>query len=501
MANPSTQTEAITNVSAVQAIPLALQHVVAMIVGCVTVPIIVSSAAGLSSSDSVLMMQSSIICAGVAILIQSWGFKGYIGAKLPYIIGSGFAFISTMTVIAGTEGVSYVFGATFIGSLVGIVFGLFYKQLHFLFAPVVKAAVVITIGISLYKVAVGYMAGGTSSAIYGSPQAWAIALFTMIATLIYNNWGRGILRTASLLFGLFTGYIAAVICGMVNFESIATTPIFQFIEPFHFGWSFSLSAVLPMCVVSAISSVEAVGQMEALTMGAFNRNTSPKEVRGGIIGINLGGLLGSFIGGVPTASAGQNVGIVTANHVTARKVFITAGCIVVLIGLFPKLASVFYTIPLPVLGGATVAVFGSLAMTGMKIAVADGLTPRNLTILGLSLALAVGVSFLNDPFSGFPTWVETIFGHDVIVATLMSIILNLVLPGRPTYAPHAESAAPAAKEIPAPAASSAAAVSSPAEATPLPESSAVCAAQIAQSVQHTGGVQSASGVQNGPANR
>ncbi len=418
------------NISTSSAIPLALQHVVAMIVGCITVPIIVSSAGQVSPADSVVIMQSSIICAGVAILIQAWGFKGFLGSGLPYIVGSGFAFISTMSIIAAQEGVAYIFGAQLIGACAGIIFGLFYKQLKFLFAPVVKAAVVMTIGISLYKVAVGYMAGGTNSEFFGSAKSWSVALFTMIITLIYANWGRGILKTASLLFGLLTGYILALFLGMVHFDQVSSQPFFNLIQPLHFGMHFSLSAVLPMIVVATISSVEAVGQMEALTMGAFDREASAKEVRGGIIGINLGCLLGALLGGVPTATAGQNVGIIVNNRVTAKKVFVMAGVIVIIIGLFPKLASLCYTIPLPVLGGATVAVFGSLAMTGLKILVADGIYQRNLTILGLSLALAIGVSFYHDAFTGFPTWVQTIFGHDVIVACLVSIILNLVLPGK-----------------------------------------------------------------------
>lgn len=417
-------------ISTGQAIPLALQHVVAMIVGCVTVPIIISSTAKLSPADSIIIMQASIICAGVAILIQAWGFKGFLGSGLPYIVGSGFAFISTMTIIASTEGVAYIFGAQFIGAIAGIIFGLFYRQLKFLFAPVVKAAVVMTIGISLYKVALGYMAGGIGSEYFGSVKSWAVALFTMIITLIYANWGRGILKTASLLFGLLTGYILALCLGMVHFDSVASQPFFNIITPFHFGWQFSMSAILPMIVVSTISSVEAVGQMEALTMGAFERGARSKEVTGGIIGINLGCVLGSILGGVPTATAGQNVGIVVTNKITAKKVFYLAGVIVLIIGLFPKLAALCYTIPLPVLGGATIAVFGSLAMTGLKILVADGVYQRNLTILGLTLALAIGVSYFSNAFSGFPGWVNTIFGHDVIVAALVSIILNLVLPGK-----------------------------------------------------------------------
>lgn len=413
-----------------QAIPLALQHVVAMIVGCITVPIIVSSAAGLNPADSIVIMQASILCAGIAILIQAWGFKGFIGSGLPYIVGSGFAFISTMSIIASTQGVAYIFGAQFIGAIAGIIFGLFYKQLKFLFDPVVKAAVVMTIGISLYKVAVGYMAGGTGTPYFGSMKSWGVALFTMVITLVYANWGRGILKTASLLFGLLTGYILAVILGMVHFESVASQPIFNIIMPFHFGWKFSAAAILPMLVVSIISSVEAVGQMEALTMGAFDREAQAKEVTGGVVGINIGCLIGSVLGGVPTATAGQNVGIIVTNKVTAKKVFVLAGIVVIIIGLFPKLASLCFTIPLPVLGGATIAVFGSLAMTGMKILVADGIYQRNLTILGLTLALAIGISYFSDAFAGFPAWVNTIFGNDVVVATLISIILNLILPGK-----------------------------------------------------------------------
>lgn len=422
-----------SNLSWSEAIPHGLQHMIAMIVGCITVPIIVSTAAQLNPSDSIVMMQSSILAAGICILIQTHNLKGMIGSGLPFVIGSGFAFISTMTVIASTMGVSYIFGASLVGACVGILFGFTYKWVKVIFAPVVKAAVVMTIGISLYKVAVGYMAGGAGSAMFGTPLAWGIAIFTLVITIVLGNWAKGVFKTASTLFGIIIGYGVAALVGMVDFSRIAAQPFFNLVTPFHFGIDFSLSAILPLCIVFIVSSIEAVGQMEALCIGTFDRSSKEREVVGGLVGINIGCLFGAVFGGVPSASAGQNVGIVVNNRVIDKKVFYIAGASVIIIGLFPKLAALFLTIPLPVLGGATVAVFGSIAMTGLKMIVADGIDQRNLSILGLALALAIGLSYFHDAFSSFPSWFANVVGNDVVIATVVAIVLNLVLPGRKNH--------------------------------------------------------------------
>ena len=413
---------------------LSLQHVVAMVVGCVTVPTIVSQAAGLGSADQVIMMQASLLVAALAIFLQAFSFAGVIGSGLPVIVGSGFAFIASMQAIAGNPelGVAYLAGAQLIGALVGIIVGLLFKKIRFLFAPVVTASVVITIGISLYKTALGYMAGGVGSPDFGSMKNWGVAMFTLIATLLLANFGRGVLKTASTLFGLIAGYLLALALGMSSFEHVTGANWFQAPQPLHFGLKFDAAAILSLSLVFVISAVQDIGQFEATASGAYGRRATDKEITGGIIGNSIASLVGALTGGAPSAAAGQNVGIVVNSGVTAKPVFITAGAIVLLTSLVPKAAAVFLTIPSAVLGGATVTVFASIAMTGIGIlANTAGLTKRNTSIAGLAVALAIGLSYFPDAFQGFPEGFQSVFGTSpVLIAALVSIILNLVLPGR-----------------------------------------------------------------------
>lgn len=415
-------------VSLAEAIPLALQHVVAMVVGCITVPIIASNAAGLDSAAQVKMIQASLLCAGVAILFQNLAKKGTVGAGLPLIVGSGFAFIATMSEIAKNQGIEYVFGAQLVAALCGIGFGFLFKYIKKLFTPVVKAVVVMTIGISLYKTAVTYIAGGAGTDLYGTPKAWALGIFTMVVTLLLSQFGKGFFKVAATLLGLLIGYVAGIAFGVVDFDVFSGQAPFQVPQPIPFGLKFSFSAIIPFIVITLISAVQDIGQLEATTFGLWQRSAKDEEVKGGIIGDNIGTLVGALFGGAPNAIAGQNVGIVVTTGITQKIVFILAGAILILIGFFPPAAAVFLTIPYPVLGGATIAVFGSIATTGIKMLAGAGLTQRNLSIAGLSLALAIGMTYDKGIFQHFPDWVAPIFGNAVVVAALVSIILNLIIP-------------------------------------------------------------------------
>lgn len=411
-----------------EVIPLALQHVVAMVVGCITVPIIASNAAGLGGAAQVKMIQASLLCAGVAILFQNLTKKGYLGAGLPLIVGSGFAFIATMSEIAKNQGIEYVFGAQLVATLFGIGFGFLFKYIKKLFTPVVKAVVVMTIGISLYKTAVTYIAGGAGTEYYGTPKSWALGIFTMIVTLLLSQFGKGFFKVAATLLGLIIGYLAGLAFGLVHFDVFTGQAPFQLPTPIPFGLKFSFAAIVPYIVITLISAVQDIGQLEATTFGLWQRSAKDEEVRGGIIGDNIGSLVGAIFGGAPNAIAGQNVGIVVTTGVTAKLVFVLAGALLILIGFFPPAAAIFLTIPYPVLGGATIAVFGSIATTGIKMLAGAGLTQRNVSIAGLSLALAIGMTYDKAIFQHFPDWVAPIFGNAVVVAALVSILLNLVIP-------------------------------------------------------------------------
>lgn len=409
-------------------IPLALQHVVVMVVGCITVPIIVSQAGNLSDAQRIVMIQASLLCAGVAILVQALSRRHWVGSGLPVIVGSGFAFIGTMSAIASHQGIAYVFGAQLVAAVCGLLFGVFYRYFKAIFTPVVKAVVVMTIGISLYKTAVLYMAGGAGTLHYGTPAAWGLAIFTLLATLFFGQFMKGFFKLAATLMGLIVGCLAALATGFVDFSALSGQPVFSLPKVLPFGLAFDLSAILPFVVIALISAVQDIGQVEATTFGLWGREARDQEVRGAIVGDNIGSLVGALFGGAPNAIAGQNVGIVVTTRITKRLVFVLAGLLLVLIGFFPVVSALFLSIPFPVLGGATIAVFGSIAVTGMKMLQGAGFTPRNLSIAGLSLALAIGVTYHPDAFKHFPAWVGQIFGNAVVVAALSAIALNLLLP-------------------------------------------------------------------------
>ena len=412
-----------------KAVPLALQHVVAMVVGCITMPMLVAGVAGVSNSNQIIMVQASLFCASVAIFLQVFHFKG-VGSGLPVIIGSGFAFLPTLVAIVSDYGMAGMLGAQVVGALLGVLVGVFFKYISFLFPPLVTASVVITIGISLYPTAVNYMAGGNAkSATYGSVHNWIIAAITLITVIICNQFCKGILKASSTLAGMVVGYFTALLMGDITFDSIGTAGWFQLPQPLHFGIEFHPSAIIMLGIVFIVNAVQDIGQFEATANGAYNRGATDKELSGGVIANNLASMLGGFLGGTPTATCGQNVGIVVTTKVINRTVFALAGAIVALAAFMPKLAAVLITIPQPVLGGATLSVFASIAMTGIRMLSKEGLSPRSVFIAGLSIAFATGVVQTKGAFALFPTWFSSIFGSSqVILVALMSIILNLIIP-------------------------------------------------------------------------
>lgn len=411
-------------------IPMALQHVVAMVVGCITMPMVIAQTAGVAAGDQIIMVQGSLLVAALAILLQSVGVKGFISSGLPVMIGSGFAFLPTLRMVAMQHGLGGMAGAQIAGACVGILVGLSFKKIRFLFPPLVTGSVVLTIGISLYTTAVNYMAGGIpADPMFGSMRNWALAAITLITVIVCGQFFKGVVRSCATLIGMVVGYLSAAAMGMIQFGDISGAGWVQLPEPFHFAPQFSLSAIVSLGIVFMVNAVQDIGQFEATSEGVFGRKATDEELRGGVIANNLCSLLGGVFGGVPVATAGQNVGIVVTTGVVNRLVFRIAGCVVLAAALIPKLSALFITIPLPVLGGATVTVFGSIAMTGVRMLAREGLRPRSMFIAGLSVALAVGIPRIENVFAGFPDWVGRIFGDsEVIIVALVAIVLNLILP-------------------------------------------------------------------------
>jgi NCS2 family nucleobase:cation symporter-2 len=416
-----------------QALPLALQHVVAMIVGCVTPAIIVSNVANLSTADRVILIQAALVVSALSTLLQLFpiGKKNgfHLGAALPVIMGISFAYVPSMQSIAADYGVPAILGAQIVGGVVAFIVGAFVMQIRKFFPPLITGTVVFTIGLSLYPTAINYMAGGTSSPTYGSWQNWGIAFLTLVVVTVLNHFGKGIFKLASILIGIIVGYVVSLFFGMVDFASIGSAAAFQVPQPLHFGIMFEPSSCIAIAILFAINSIQAIGDFTATTSGSIDREPTDKELQGGIMGYGVTNILGALLGGLPTATYSQNVGIVTTTKVVNRCVLGLTAVILLAAGLIPKFSALLTTIPQCVLGGATVSVFASIAMTGMKLVMSEEMTYRNSSIVGLAAALGMGISQATAALSTFPSWVVTIFGRSpVVVATIVAVLLNIILP-------------------------------------------------------------------------
>ncbi len=411
-----------------ESIPLALQHLVAMIVGCITPSIIIAGVAGLPPEQVVLLIQSGLFIAGIATLIQLFPIFKTIGAGLPVIMGVSFAYVPTLIAIAGTFDIATLFGAQLIGGLVAIVFGIFIRKLRKFFPAVVAGTVVFTIGLSLYSVAVNYMAGGVSSATYGSAQNWIVAFITLGVVIFFNFFTKGFMKLASILFGIIVGYVVALCMGMIDFSGLANAQAFAVPQILPFGIKFEPTAIITMAIMFVVNSVQAIGDISATTSGAMDRMPTDRELSGGIIGNGFTSSIGSLLGGLPTATFSQNVGIVITTRVINRFVLGLTAVFILIAGFMPVFGAVLTTIPQAVLGGATLSVFASITMTGIKLITGEKLTPRTMSIVGISVALGVGISAVPDAMAAAPAWVKTVFGSSVIISTIAAVVLNLIIP-------------------------------------------------------------------------
>lgn len=420
--------------SMTKALPLALQHVVAMIIGCVTPAIIVANAAGLSGNDKVILIQAALVVSALSTFLQLFpiGKKGgfQLGSGLPVIMGVSFAYVASMQAIAEQFDVATILGAEVVGGIIALIIGLFIDKIRVFFPPLVTGTVVFTIGISLYPTAVKYMAGGAGSENYGSWQNWLVAFITLAVVTFLNHYTTGFTKLASILIGIIVGYLVAWLgFGMIDFSSVGSAKFFQLPQIMHFGIHFDPASCVAIGLLFAINAIQAIGDFTATTTGSMDREPTDIELKNAIVGYGLTNVIGSFFGGLPTASYSQNVGIVTTTRVINRIVLGLAATILLIAGLVPKFSGLLTTIPQCVLGGATISVFASIAMTGIKLITSQEMSFRNTAIVGLAVALGVGVTNVPETLATFPPMITTVFGKTpVVIATIVAVFLNLIFP-------------------------------------------------------------------------
>lgn len=429
-------------VASKQSFPLALQHVIAMIAGCIAPPILFAGAIGLSSEDSTILVQMSLIGSALTTLLMLYPL-GKFGSKLPMIYGVSFAYIPTMLALGGQFKaldpkaiVAIVLGAQLIAAIVSIIFGYGLKYILPYFPPLVSGTVVLCIGLSLYPIAIQNMGGGgdLTMAGWGSWQYWLVAIITLVANIGFTHFGKGISKLSSVLLAMIIGYIISFIFGMVDFTGVIQAPIFSLIKPMHFGIKFVPSAIVSFVIIFIVTSIEGIGDMSSTTIGGMNRVPTSDELRGGIMGFGLANVIGTFIGTLPTATYSQNAGIVSINKVINKKVFRQAALIILVAGLIPQFSAILTSIPQPVIGGATLSIFAAITMNGIRMITSQPLSLRNTSIVGVSVALGFGfttvVTAANAAGISFmPASLEIAIGASpVVLAAISSVLMNIIIP-------------------------------------------------------------------------
>ncbi len=413
------------------ALPLSLQHFVAMVVGNVLPAIVLSGALGLSPQESVILVQASMFVAALATFLQSYPIFN-IGAKLPLVMGVGFAFIPTFLSIGIKEGIGAILGCQLIGGMVAFIVGLFIKKIRKYFPPIVTGTVIFTVGLSLYRVALNYMAGGFQPADprYGGLVYWGIALLTLIVVLACNMFGKGIVKLSSILIGIIVGYLASLAAGIVSFDSITQAQWITLPKILPFKLEFPVAGIVAISIMFIVNLVQDVGQISGTTVGGMDREATEEEISGGVKVNGVVSMLGALIGALPTSSYGQNVGIVAITKVISLKVMRITAAIILLAGLTPKFAGMMTSIPQCVIGGATVLVFAQITMTGIKLITLDEMSVRNNTIVGLGVALGIGITQIPEQgLQYFPEWFTMVFASSpVVLAAIVVFILNIMLP-------------------------------------------------------------------------
>ena len=441
-----------------QAIPLGLQHVLAMFVGNLTPILLITSAcAALSDAEQfvalqVSLLQNAMLLAGIITLIQLFAI-GPVGGKVPIIMGTSSGFIGVFQSVAQLMGggiLAYgaMMGASIIGGLFEGVLGFFLKPLRRFFPAVVTGTVVLSIGLSLIGVGVGSFGGGSNAPDYGSLENLLIALSVLVVILIFKHCTKGILSFSCILLGIIFGYIVCAVLPLflsttgitpegveytkawvLNWDKVAQASWFAVPEIMPVPIVFDMRAIAPVLIMFIVTAVETVGDISGVMEGGMGREATDKELSGGIICDGLGSSFAALFGVLPNTSFSQNVGLVTMTKVVNRFALACGAVFLILCGLLPKLAALVSIMPQCVLGGAAVMMFASIVMSGIQLITREPLTTRSMTIVSVALGLGYGLGANTAVLAGLPQGIQLIFGGSGIVpAALVAILLNILLP-------------------------------------------------------------------------
>ena len=441
-----------------QAIPLGLQHVLAMFVGNLTpLLVIMSACAAIGDSQSfmaiqVSLLQNAMLVAGIVTLVQLFSI-GPIGGQVPIIMGTSSGFIGVFSSVANVMGggiIAYgaMMGASIVGGLFETVLGAFLKPLRRFFPAIVTGTVVLSIGLSLISVGVSSFGGGSSAKDYGSLENLLLGLVVMIIILAFKHGAKGLASSSCILIGIICGYIICAIMGacldttavgadgveytkawVLNWSKVAeaswfAVPKFMPVKPI-----FDARAIVPVGIMFIVTAVETVGDISGCIEGGMGREATDKELSGGVMCDGVGSSFAALFGVLPNTSFSQNVGLVTMTKIVNRTALGFGAIFLIVCGLCPKLAALVSIMPQSVLGGAAIIMFSSIVLSGIQLITKDPMSARNMSIVSVALGLGYGLGANSDVLAGLPSYISLIFGGSGIVpAALVAIILNIVLP-------------------------------------------------------------------------
>ena len=425
---------------------LGLQHVLVMYAGAVAVPLIVGRALKLPPEDVAFLISADLFACGLATLVQCVGFPG-VGIRLPVMMGVTFASVSPMLSMAASPeiGLLGVYGSVIAAGLFGILVAPFVSRLLPLFPPVVTGTIILVIGISLMRVGINWAGGGLPTLTrvvdgvpgafpnpaYGQLQGLGISAFVLLFVLGLIKWGSGFVENVAVLLGIVAGALLASILGVMHFDKVIAAPWADIVIPLRFGVpQFHLVPIITMCIVMIVVMIESLGMFLALseiTGKAVDRDALSRGLRADGVGTLLGGIFNTF----PYTSFSQNVGLVGVTGVRSRWVTVTGGCIMLLLGLLPKLAALVEAVPLVVLGGAGLVMFGMVAATGARILTAVDFKTNRHNLFVVAISIGFGMIPLAAPgfFKNLPHDLQPLLESGILLCAVVAVLLNAFFNG------------------------------------------------------------------------
>ena len=414
-----------------RAIPLGIQHVMAMFLGNVSPLLIICGMLNMDVGVKTSLIQNSMFIAGVVTLIQLYPIWK-VGCRLPVVMGTSSGFIGTCKSIGSNFGYGAIIGASLTGAILEIILGFFIKPLKKLFPPVVTSLVIMSIGLSLLPVGINYFAGGSGAPDFGHWKHLLVGLIVVVVIVVLKQFTKGFLSVSAILIGIIVGYLAAIALDMVDFQPIADAAWFSLPKPIFLldmRMEFHWQAMIAMAIMFVATAVETVGDISGITNGGLDREPTNEELSGGVIADAAGSLLAALFGVLPNTSFSQNVGLVTVTKVVNRFCIMTGAVFLILCGFIPKLSAIFSAMPQSVLGGAAVIMFAMILVSGMQSLQREKLNGRTGMMVALALGRGVGLPGVPSALDQLPAWVGQIFAQNGIIMTfVIATGLNLILP-------------------------------------------------------------------------